>query len=271
MNNEIVITGSRQSSGISKRTGVFLAAVSLLTVGSVANAATYKGIAVHIGKGTARVVVRTDAANKPSSVSVLMTSGVLKGLPTGHNKKTAEGNWVYPLPMPKHGPNTGFTHVVIDWDPHGHPPAHIYTVPHFDIHFYGIAPAIVEKISFDGPTDPAIKVSDAGLLPPDYKVLPETAVNQMGVHAVDTTSPEFHGKPFTATFIYGYYKGTLIFVEPMVAAAYLETKPHFTAPLKKPAHYSYSGYYPTEYSVRYDSSSKAYVLALEGLQYAGAK
>ena len=33
------------------------------------------------------------------------------------------------------------------------------------------------------------------------------------------------GEPFTKTFIYGSYDGTFIFGEPMVAKAYLETKP----------------------------------------------
>jgi len=244
---------------------------ALVAAGGIAEAATYKGASVRIGNGTARVVVRTDKSGNPSSVAVVMSQGALKGLPTELNKKTAEGSWEFALPMPKHGPQTGYTQVVIDWNPHGHPPPHVYTVPHFDFHFYGISPAAVEKISFTGPKDPATVVSNAALIPPDYKVIPDTAVNQMGVHAIDTTAPEFHGKPFTATFIYGYNKGQLIFVEPMVTRAYLQTRPNVTLPVKVPAQYSRPGYYPTSYSVRYDKHDKVYVLALGGMKHWAAK
>jgi hypothetical protein len=251
--------------------GLVVVSAAFLMTGGIANAATYKGAAVHVGKGTARIAVNTDKSGKPSSVAVMMTPGALQGLPTELNKKTAEGSWEYALPMPKHGPKTGYTHVVIDWNPHGHPPPHVYTVPHFDFHFYGISAAAVKKISFTGPKDPATTVSNAALIPADYKVIPATAVNQMGVHAIDVTAPEFHGKPFTATFIYGYDKGQMTFVEPMVTLAYLNTKPDLTLPVKTPAQYSRPGYYPTRYSVRYDKHSKGYVVALDGLKHWSGK
>ena len=230
-------------------------------------AATYRGASVHVGHGSAHVAVHTDASGAPTSVVVVLSRGALKGLPTTLNKKSAEGSWEYPLPMPTHGPKTGYTEVVIDWNPHGHPPPHIYTVPHFDFHFYGIPPAAVEGIAFKGPNDPATKVSDQGLVPAGYKVIPETAVNEMGVHAVDTTAPEFHGKPFTATFIYGYYKGQLVFFEPMVTRAFLLTKPHFTKSVRVPVHYSRPGYYPTRYRVQYDASHHVYLVEMSGLKH----
>ena len=257
----------RRVDRISRGAGFFLASAALLMMGGIADAATYKGAAVHIGKGTARIVVKTDKSDKPSSVAVMLTPGALQGLPTILNKKSAEGSWEFSLPLPKHGPKTGYTHVVIDWNPHGHPPPHVYTVPHFDFHFYGISAAAVKKVSFTGPKDPATQVSNAALVPADYKVIPDTAVNEMGVHAVDLTAPEFHGKPFTATFIYGYNKGQMIFVEPMVTLAYLNTKPDLTLPVKTPTQYSRPGYYPARYSVRYDKHSNAYVVALGGLKH----
>jgi hypothetical protein len=258
---------ARRIDRISYGAGLFLIIAALLTTGGIAKAATYKGAPVHVGKGTARIVVKTDKSGKPSSVAVMMGPDALRGLPTGLNKKSPEGSWEYPLPMPKDGPKIGYTHVVIDWNPHGHPPPHVYTVPHFDFHFYGISEAARKKVSFTGSKDPAIKVSNAALIPPDYKIIPDTAVNEMGVHAVDLTAPEFHGKPFTATFIYGYDKGQMNFIEPMVALAYLNTKPNLTLPVKTPAQYSHSGYYPTSYSVRYDKHSKTYLVAIEGLKH----
>lgn len=226
----------------------------------------YRGNEVSIGKGIAQVVVRTDAAGKPRSVAVMLTQGVLKGLPTVLNKKNSEGEWDYALPMPTKGPKTGYTHVVIDWNPHGHPPPHVYTVPHFDFHFYTMSPEEVDKIAFSGPKDPAVSVSDAKLVPPGYKVIPDTAVNKMGVHAVDLGAPEFKGKPFTATFIYGYYKNRLTFVEPMVTHAFLQSRPKLAQAIATPAAYSLPGYYPTRYSVRYVPRWKSYFVSLDRLR-----
>jgi hypothetical protein len=230
-----------------------------------ASAATEMGKAVTIGNGSAQTVVTTSEDGKPTSIAVSMTPGALDGLPTELNKSTPEGSWEFSLPLPA-GVDTGYTEVMVDWNPHGHPPPKIYTVPHFDFHFYVIDPKTVDAIKFSGPDDPAAKVSDAGLIAPDYQVVPDTAVNMMGVHAIDTKAPEFNGKPFTATLIYGYDNGKLIFVEPMVTQAFLRSKPDETLPVKTPAHYSSPAYYPSKYSVRYDGASDRYLIEFEGLK-----
>lgn len=255
-----------------------LAAVSLAaTTGMAAGTSAkphggevYRGKAVSIGKGIAQVVVRTDQKGQPRSVAIMLTRGVLQGLPTRLNKKNKEGEWDYFLPMPAKAPNTGYTHVVVDWNPHGHPPPHVYTVPHFDFHFYVMSPEDVGKVAFSGPKDPAAAVTDDKLVPQGYKVIPDTVVDKMGVHAVDLNAPEFKGKPFTTTFIYGYYKNQLTFVEPMITRAYLNTKPNITQTVAAPAKYSIAGFYPTSYSVRYVPRWKSYFVSLDHLRkYSG--
>ena len=42
----------------------------------------------------------------------------------------------YVLELPANKGKNFYTHVLIDWNPKGHEPAHIYDLPHFDIHFY---------------------------------------------------------------------------------------------------------------------------------------
>lgn len=63
-----------------------------------------------------------------------------------------------------------------------------------------------------------------------------------------------------------YDKGRLIFLEPMVTQAYLKSKPDVTVPVKTPEHYSVPGWYPTNYTVRYDKKAKRYLVALGGLK-----
>lgn len=234
-----------------------------------ASAATYEGAEVHVGDGFARTVVHTDFAGKPASIAVMLSRDAMRGLPDTPNAENPVGAWQFSLPMPQDGPETGIRAVVIDWNPHGHPPPHIYDSPHFDFHFYAIGTADLRDITFTGPDDPATRVTDAALIAEGYQVIPETAVDRMGVHAIDTAAPEFHGKPFTSTFIYGYYDGGLIFVEPMVTRDFLLAKPDFSAPVKTPEHVSLSGHYPTSYSVRYDQAAEAWLIALDGLAYRG--
>ncbi len=245
---------------------VAVAAGGLAPVARAADApmaSVHEGPAVKVGNGTARVVVAATAKGVPASVSVVLTAGALEGLPAP-SKEHPE--WEFVLPMPATGPRTGYDHVALDWNPAGHPPEGIYTVPHFDFHFYAVSRAEQEGVSFSGTAGAeAAKVADSALLPKGYVVPPDTAVAKMGVHGVDPASPEFHGKPFTRTFIYGYYKGRLTFVEPMVTLAYLLSKPDVTAAVKVPSAYSYPGFYPTKYRVGYDPRRKLYFLSLIGL------
>jgi len=259
---------------VTRRAGAVLGAVSFLVLAGAtagfsgaAFAATYEGEPVAVGKGTARVVVRTDGSGAPESVAVKLSGHALDELPADLNKETSEGQWEFLLPMPADGPQTGYRNVSMDWNPQGHPPQEIYTVPHFDFHFYVMDAADVAQITFASAADPAIGVSDKGLIAPDYQVIPDTRVNQMGVHAIDMTSQEFQGKPFTATFIYGYYKGQLIFVEPMVTRAFLQSKPDAAFPVKTPAHYSTAGYYPESYDIRYDAGQDVYLVELGKLKH----
>ncbi len=46
----------------------------------------------------------------------------------------------------------------------------------------------------------------------------------MGVHWIDTTSSEFHGIAFTHTYDYGFYHGSMVFIEAMCSKTFLEQK-----------------------------------------------
>jgi len=248
-----------------------MAALALgLVVAPVAIAAgprTYYGDPVAIGNGTGRVVVAANSAGVPTSVSVALSAAALTGLPAG---SATVHEVEYELAMPARAPKTGIDHVAVDWNPHGHPPAGVYTVPHFDFHFYAISRDEQARVTFVGEGGDAKRaVPDASLIPAGYVVPPDTAVEKMGVHGVDPAGPEFHGKPFTSTFIYGYYAGRLTFVEPMAALSFLQSKPDVTLPVKTPARYSVPGYYPTKYRVGYDAERDEYRIGLLALKPRG--
>ncbi len=243
--------------------GMLLAAGPALAQGK---AATYEGKAERIGRGTAHTVVRTDGSGKPISIGIVFTPRVLDGLPKA--AAGADPDFPYPLSMPTKGPRTVVDHVVVSWESSGHPPLHVYDVPHFDFHFYLVSRAAQMKVAFKDEKDSG----DPGqqppgeLLPAGYVVPPGTAVSRMGVHAIDPSGPEFRNQPFTATLIYGYYEQKQTFIEPMASLAYLKSRPSFSAPVPRPASYTRPGAYPSSYSVRYDAARDIYEVTLEELK-----
>ncbi|HET7564824.1 MAG TPA: DUF5602 domain-containing protein [Gemmatimonadaceae bacterium] len=235
--------------------------------GDPGNRTSY-GRAVKVGNGTARTYITI--TNGVPEVGVALSEKALSGLPDEHapGGRLEAGHTMFEtaLDLPAKNP-TPFRHVVLNWNPGGHEPPGIYDVPHFDFHFYVIAPA--ERLAID-PVDPefqrkAERKPDAQSIPARYVMPAPLAFARMGVHWVDTSSAELKGKRFTRTFIYGSWDGKVIFAEPMVTKAYLETKPNFSTTLPAPPRGRSDGYYPEGYSVRWDSASKAYRIALTGL------
>ena len=101
--------------------------------------------------------------------------------------------YMYPVAMPEKGKITGVDHFEVDWNPFGHPPQGIYTVPHFDFHFYYITQQEQASV-IAGPDTVSVAPQ---FIPKDYIVPVPIAIPYMGVHWFDSTAAEFHGQPFT--------------------------------------------------------------------------
>lgn len=224
----------------------------------------FNGTPVAVGNGSAWVVVTANASNEPESVSVVMNRDALNGLPEANADKPA---WEFPLPMPESGPPTGYAHVLLDWNPAGHLPDGVYSVPHFDMHFYLIDNEAREAITFHGQNRHlALATPDPQVVPEGYVIPPDAAVERMGMHGLDPAGREFQGEPFSHNFIYGYYQGKLMFLEPMVSLTFLESLAASTTPIKKPQRYSYPAWYPSSYRIGFDAEKGEYTIALQELQ-----
>lgn len=251
--------------------GLLLAAAVAILYGCAATrhearAGTYDGAPATVGGGQAWSFVTLDEEGKPTAIGVKMSDGVLTNLPKSHPYDTPGVE--YRVDLPKEAAATGYDHITVNWNPMGHIPPGVYDSPHFDFHFYLIPPAERYKITLEGEDRArAEKQPLAEFMPEGYRLPQGTAEPRMGAHAIEPASPEFHNQPFTKTFIYGFYDGRMIFLEPMVSAAFLQTKPSVTDTLKLPQRYQLHGYYPTRYHVGYDAANREYVVALEGLVY----
>jgi hypothetical protein len=217
-----------------------------------------------LGDGQVRAWVRLDASGNPTAIGLTFNEEALSGLP----KEPPPGmeGMELSLNLPAEAKATAFKHIMVNYNPHGHPPEKIYDVPHFDFHFYTISEEERAGITVQGEdVARSNKLPAAEFIPEGYVAIPNSAIPRMGAHFVNPLSSELHGQPFTKTFLYGSYDGRLIFGEPMITKAFLETKPNVTEMIKLPAKYEQSAYYPTKYSVRYDAATKEYTVALEGM------
>lgn len=224
------------------------------------------GASVPFGQGTARTFVTLDSNGIPMSAGLTLSESALTNLPS----TTMPGNpsaLMITLPMPAAAQATGIDHATIDWNPQGHEPTTVYDVAHFDFHFYMIPPSARSAIT---PADPQFdqKIANqpaAQFRPTDYIQIPG-GVPMMGAHWVDPTAPELNGQPFQSTFIYGSYDGQFIFVEPMVAKSYLDSRPTTSAAVKQAQAVNIPGYYPATWAIAYDAATKEYRITLADLK-----
>lgn len=207
----------------------------------------FKGPEVAVCDGKAWTWVELNSNGDPERVAVVISEDALNSLevadtnpPSGHEDPLS-----FVLEFDSNANATIFRHVWLNWNPAGHEPQDIYTVPHFDIHYYMVTAG--ERESFLDP-DKLDESLDPAYLPPNY--IGVDPVPAMGKHYVDITSPELNGHPFTETFIYGSYEARMVFLEPMITLQFLMETQEFERAIPQAAQYQESGYFPTKMRVR---------------------
>jgi hypothetical protein len=254
---------------------------ALLAVAFAAPAGVTLGPTKPLGAGTARAYVKV-ANGAPVTLGVALSKTALDQLPQNckSDKTPATSMWVICdggkmndamvtiLNTPAPGASTNVKNMELSWLPYGHAPEHVWDKPQFDIHFNYDAPT-------GGMDESKFYVEPpAQDLPEGYMILPQsgfpwnTPAQKYHSHSADPkTSPEFGGGPFTTNFLYTTYNGKVIGYEPYVTLEYLksQTTPK-VIPVKTPAEYPKTGYYPTAMKVGWDAEMDAYVVALEGFK-----
>lgn len=226
------------------------------------------GAPVKVGNGTARTFIEMEDG-VPTAMGVALTETAMTGL-QGHHEPGAvpmpDGHSMYEhlLPLPEVNA-TQFQFVVLNWNPGGHEPPGIYDAPHFDFHFYTIDDETRATIHPGNPEfeAKAARYPAAEFIAERY-VAAAPAVPGMGMHWVDSASPELNGKPFTRTFIYGTWDGRVIFEEPMITKATLESRTDSSFVIPRAARYE-PGYHATGYRIHWDAGRREHRVTLTGL------
>lgn len=252
--------------------------------------------------GSVRTYATTNPAGNLSSLGVHMDCEAFTTYDTG---EAAECELEAHLGFPTEDVDTHqFTFMGFHFNPEGHPPPGVYTVPHFDFHFYTMAHADVEAI----PLGVAAYTLPDEQHPDDY-VLAEPRVIEphMGEHLLDSTSPEVEQGDqdrFTHTYIYGLYdpgivpgesvdtvelplgpggevidvdvyegdgEGELTFVEPMITTDFIRDDLHGETPVgvSTPDVFPVADDYPTKYVMEPDGDGGLFVSIDEFEEFPG--
>jgi hypothetical protein len=252
------------------------------------------GWRAQLGQGHVSSFADVQESGGPKAIGIMIPTETLVTLPTEpsdyHHCFDRDGDGVtahatecshthelvVPLPdAASQRSDVPFKWVLLNWNAHGHVPPGIYDVPHFDVHFF-IASIEDTFAIHDGPCGPELVNCDhfvvgktpvpAHLMHPDFSDV-DAVVPAMGNHLIDLSGQEFHGEPFTYSWIYGAYGGHVTFYEQMVALDFLRSRPNACAPIKSPPAVEVGGFYPTQRCIRYDADADAYIVSLEQFVY----
>ncbi|MBX3207386.1 MAG: DUF5602 domain-containing protein [Labilithrix sp.] len=172
--------------------------------------------------GTAKSYAKVNAEGTVVSVGVVFSLTALTSGPASHQ---FQDDLVIDMPAVAKE-QTLLHHLRANWLPGGHGP-NPYASPHFDFHFLRGTRAEIDAIECraDGTMPKADKI-------PEGYGEPELCVNAMGYHSwpkADTS-----GGKFTGSLIMGYWKGDVVFLEPMIPISTFEKKKTFEIPIAKP-------------------------------------
>jgi len=210
-------------------------------------AGTFKSDDIQMYGGKAKTWVKISGNGAPEQIAISIDDAAMNSLPAGDGGGEPEAELIIPFPQ-QYGASV-FDHALVGWNPHGHEPAGIYDLPHFDFHFY--TSTVEEQMSIPFYEQDSLKFKNypaVDYIPANYIAIPG-GVPMMGTHWVDVTSPEMNGTLFTQTFLLGSYNGKVTFYEPMITLDFLENNSGFERSIPQAAKVQKAGYYPTKMKI----------------------
>lgn len=220
---------------------------------------TYYGETAAFGTGTIQSWTVIGSTGAPTSMGVTFSEAAYLSLERDSDMMTMlmlpsiSGSGGGMMSMMNYMP---FDHVSVDWVPGGDPEPP-FDSTHLDCHFY--MTTMGKHMGMMGGRDSMMM--DMKYLPKGY-MQDSMSEEGMGVHCMDTSAKEFHGGGFDMSFMYGVYRGGLVFMETMCAAKVLDAKTSMSRDIKQPTAFATSGYYPTKYNVTYNAAAKTYSIEI---------
>lgn len=226
---------------------------------------TFYGPVVQMGDGYVRSWANITHDNKALAIGIEFTEGVLQQQHEHIPDAVEHGHTLLMLHQ-KAKALMPFDHLTMGYMTGGHPPPGIYSVPHFDFHFYKMS--LAERLAIPA-FSPATAAAFNNLpplqyIPTGYFRSPNEGIIKMGTHWIDLLSPEFNGQPFTHTFLYGSYDGKVSFLEPMVTLATFQSGVTVQKQIRQPQLFDPTNtYYPTRYNIWKNNKNNRHYVAMD--------
>ena len=203
----------------------------------------YKSAETTLHNGKVWTSAKVDKNGKPVSVSIIVNDAAMNSVPLGQpsDHMSPANNLLIPIAAES---GTPFKFAMVNWNSSGHEPDQVYTLPHFDFHFYTSTQADVMNYMDETKLNAE---PNAAYIPANHISGP--GVPMMGKHYIDATSPELQGQTFTQTFLFGSYDSKVVFWEPMITQAFLKNTTQFERALPQPSKFQQAGYYPTKMKI----------------------
>ena len=177
--------------------------------------------------GTARSFAKVKPDGTVHSVGVVFSMTAFTSAPETHQ---FQDDLVLDMPAVAKE-QTLLHHLRANWLASGHGPDP-YGEPHWDFHFLRGSRAEIDDIDCAADARNGKVLPEADKIPKGYGT-PELCVNAMGYHS--WPKEDLSSGDFIASLIMGYWKGNVVFLEPMIPVSTLEKKKTFEIPIAKPA------------------------------------
>lgn len=238
-----------------------LALVSCKKDNDLDRSGIFKGPTEKFQEGLAWTWVQLSKTGTPEKIGISIDAKAMSTLDPGTDHDGGH-NHANNLSLAFHqkASATPFKHVMLDWNPHGHEPAGVYDLAHFDFHFYMTTEA--ERLAIPLYEQDSLKFKNLpapGYMPATYFPIPG-GVPQMGTHWLDMNAPEINGQVFSQTFLYGSYDGKVTFYEPMITKAFLDANQAFVRDIAVPTKFAADGYYPTAMRITKENGITSIIL-----------
>ncbi|WP_394847038.1 hypothetical protein LZC95_06165 [Pendulispora brunnea] len=164
--------------------------------------------------------------------------------------------------------------MMFNWQGHGHAPEGVFSVPHFDLHYF-IMDYVERNYMRTGPCDQfipcpewakAAKDIPIEFWPPGY-LNAKGIQGRMGNHMINKNSPEWQGKGLAQAFAYGLYDGHISFWEPVTSVDWLKGNPNECKPVIQQPNVEIRGWYAKTYCSRHRPDRHDYLMSLEDFAF----
>jgi len=231
---------------------------------------TYVGPTAPLGGSTAHSFITFGAGGTPTAYGVAFPEAALSSLPPSAFNEPHS----YFFEMPPQASVTPINHIELRWWAHGHDPVDLFTTAaHIDFLFFLLSPAERDRITATGDDlARALRVPRADRIPIGFSTIPNVdasyAEPRFGTTYFDVPrfSPVLNGEEaFTRVLFYGFYNGTVSFLEVPITGPVMGSKQEIADPATLPKTVDRHGYWPRSYHFRFNPATSEYAFSFEDL------